>query len=370
MIPIDHIQVAGLVLTVMLTLMLVLALPQWSTGEKVFRRSHWLMSLGTMCICVQFLLQYIYHFRQMGITQGVMVNLLFFIPSAWLINMSILNLLRQGQTKLYEWLVGVVVYVIVFVLILGANMTDGQSLLTDTPELRAAELISAILYMLFQVFYTWIEGVELRRLRLAIANYYDQEKGDVIRWMHTSVVLLLVSGLFVPWAIFWPDRLLSIYSTLIFFTICYSVISLYSYGIDHSRQKIVQDAEKYAVESQGNEKPLNEEDRQRIETAVNKWIANGGHLQSDITIPIAAREIHIPRYLLTLWLKGTEWEMFSPWLAHLRIEEAKKVLKEHPDWSNDAIADHCGFGSRSYFQTVFRKNTGMTPAQYIEQSLR
>ena len=50
------------------------------------------------------------------------------------------------------------------------------------------------------------------------------------------------------------------------------------------------------------------------------------------------------------------------------IEEAKILLKAHPDWSNDSIADACGFGSRSYFQTVFKENTGMTPAQFVESS--
>ena len=30
-------------------------------------------------------------------------------------------------------------------------------------------------------------------------------------------------------------------------------------------------------------------------------------------------------------------------MTTLRIEEAKRVLLEHPDWTNEAVADHCGF---------------------------
>ncbi|MBO7083643.1 MAG: AraC family transcriptional regulator [Bacteroidales bacterium] len=40
----------------------------------------------------------------------------------------------------------------------------------------------------------------------------------------------------------------------------------------------------------------------------------------------------------------------------------------HPEWSNDTIAEHCGFGSRSYFQTVFRKQTGQTPSSFLENA--
>ena len=78
-------------------------------------------------------------------------------------------------------------------------------------------------------------------------------------------------------------------------------------------------------------------------------------------------DMHIPRYQLAAWLKTTEWELFNPWLTHLRIEEAKRVMKEHPDWSNDAIANQCGFSSRTYFQNVFHKQTGMTPSEFVER---
>ena len=52
----------------------------------------------------------------------------------------------------------------------------------------------------------------------------------------------------------------------------------------------------------------------------------------------------------------------------LLIEEAKRQMLNHPEWSNDVIAEQCGFGSRSYFQTVFKKQTGMTPSEFIKQN--
>ena len=81
------------------------------------------------------------------------------------------------------------------------------------------------------------------------------------------------------------------------------------------------------------------------------------------------KEVGVPRHQLTLWLRGTEWELFNPWLTHLRLEEAKKQLVEHPGWSNDIIAEHCGFNSRSYFQTVFKKTTGLSPTEYQQRNL-
>ncbi|MCR4810464.1 MAG: helix-turn-helix domain-containing protein [Prevotella sp.] len=53
-------------------------------------------------------------------------------------------------------------------------------------------------------------------------------------------------------------------------------------------------------------------------------------------------------------------------MTDLRVSEAKRILKEHPDWSNETVAIHCGFNDRSYFQTIFKKSTGMTPAEFIQ----
>lgn len=368
MIPIEHIQFGGIILTGALTALLACMLPQWQTNSKVYSCSRWLMTAGTAMLPIQFLLQYTLHFRQMGVTQAVLVNLLFFIPSAIFISLSILYLLRQGRMKRHEWLVGIVTYLLVLAILAWALLTDGQPLLSDTPELRRAEMASAVLYLIMQIYYGILDILELRRIKRALQGFYDQEKEDVIHWMCNSAIMLLFSGVLAPIAIFWSDMWLILYSTTLFFTIFYCAISFYSYGIDHARQQAISDAEENAEEAGLNDETssdvMDEADRLHVEQAVNRWIAYGGYLKSGITIQTVVNEMKIPRYQLTAWLKTTEWELFNPWLTHLRLEEAKRQIAQHPDWSNDTIADNCGFSSRSYFQTVFRKQTGMTPAQF------
>ena len=135
MIPIEHIQFAAITLTGALTLMLVFMLPLRETGGQVYNRSRWLMVAGTALLPVQFLLQYTLHFRQMGVEPAVLINLLFFIPSAWLISLAILNLLRQNVLQRTDWYVGLGSYVIVVALLFGANPTGGHAVLDVTPRL-------------------------------------------------------------------------------------------------------------------------------------------------------------------------------------------------------------------------------------------
>lgn len=369
MIPIDHMQFAGIVLTSVLTAMLAFLLPHWQTKNEVFSKSRRLMTAGTLLLLIQFIIQYTTHLRQIGVTQAVLVNLVFVIPYDYFMNLAVLNLLRQGIIKRHEWLVGLAIYMVVLALLVWAKLTDGQPLMSDSPELHIAEIISAIMFLIIQSYYGILIGWDIRRLKRALAGYYDNGKSEVVQWMSTSVTLLVLIALLAPVAIFWSNKWVAIYSTILFFIICYCVISFYSYGVDHTGQRVISDAEENAKEvgldSEKTENAMNESDRQHIEMVVNRWVANGGHLKSGITIQNVVDEIGIPRYMLTAWLKTTEWELFNPWLTHLRLKEAKRQIRMHPEWSNDTIAEKCGFSSRSYFQTVFRKNTGMTPAQYI-----
>lgn len=375
MIPIEHIQFAAITLTGFLTLMLVFMLPLRGEGGLVYNRSRWLMVAGTALLPVQFLLQYTLHFRQMGVEPAVMVNLLFFIPSAWLISLAILNLLRQNQLRLYDWYVGLGCYLVVVILLLGANPTGGHHVLAVTQRLYYAEVASAAVYTVMQFHYTARLWHEFRRVRKALDNYFDRERHGIIRWMRNSCMLLSLSAVFAPMVIFWSGPFLVVYTLIIFYCISYTVVSFYGYGLDrrhlyvlHQVEQSMQEDEEQKKEAENgreDSRELSATDMQRIGGAVDKWLAQGGHLHSGITIQTAASEMHLPKYQFSAWLKTTPQGLFNPWLTALRIEEAKRVMVEHPEWNNDTIAERCGFSTRNYFQVVFKKLTGQTPAQFL-----
>ena len=374
MIPIEHIQFAAITLTGFLTLMLVFMLPLRGEGGQVYNRSRWLMVAGTALLPVQFLLQYTLHFRQMGVEPAVLVNLLFFIPCAWLLGMAILNLLRQNSLRRQDWLVGLGCYVVVVVLLLGANPTAGHGVLAVTRRLYYAEVLSAIVYAAMQFHYTARLWQEFRRVRLAMDNYFDRERRGVIRWMRNSTMLLSLSAVFAPAVIFWSGPLLVVYTLIIFFCISYTVVSFYGYGLDRHRlndlqqvERSLQEDEQQAAADNDAGGELSEHDMKRIAAAVDRWLARGGHLHAGITIQTATDEMHLPRYLFSAWLKTTRQGLFNPWLTYHRIEEAKQQLTLHPEWNNDTIAEHCGFNTRTYFQTTFKRLTGVTPQEFLAQ---
>ncbi len=100
-----------------------------------------------------------------------------------------------------------------------------------------------------------------------------------------------------------------------------------------------------------------------------EWTAHGGHLRGGITQPMAAEEMGIPQYQLRAWLRGQE-STYNRWLSELRIEEAKRVLLAHSDWTIEAVAEHCGFAGRTILHRKFKEFTGLSPVEYQRKFMR
>lgn len=57
----------------------------------------------------------------------------------------------------------------------------------------------------------------------------------------------------------------------------------------------------------------------------------------------------------------------SDYITRLRLEYSVKLLKEHPEWSIDGIAEGCGYVRRATYYSHFNKFYGLTPAQYRKE---
>ena len=58
---------------------------------------------------------------------------------------------------------------------------------------------------------------------------------------------------------------------------------------------------------------------------------------------------------------------FNTFINNYRIEAAKKMLINNPGYSILSIAFHCGFNSKTTFNTAFLKNTALSPSAYREK---
>lgn len=55
------------------------------------------------------------------------------------------------------------------------------------------------------------------------------------------------------------------------------------------------------------------------------------------------------------------------YLLQVRIEEAKRLIVQNPDWNIGMIAQLVGYPDQHYFSRIFKSTTGFSPSEYKEQ---
>ncbi len=95
----------------------------------------------------------------------------------------------------------------------------------------------------------------------------------------------------------------------------------------------------------------------------------GQHLHDKITMEQLAEHVKLNEtYLSKLFRKETGLSI-SEYIRNKRVEEAMALLR-YSDKTSIEIATDLGFSSHSYFISVFKKVSGVTPKEYRNQNFR
>lgn len=87
------------------------------------------------------------------------------------------------------------------------------------------------------------------------------------------------------------------------------------------------------------------------------------HVEDKITVDQLAQQVgHAKNYLIKKFHKETG-KTIGAYITEAKMERAKLLLKE-PGKSVQDVAEQLGYATQSHFGEIFRKYTGMTPAQW------
>ncbi|MGI5895552.1 MAG: helix-turn-helix domain-containing protein [Oscillospiraceae bacterium] len=93
------------------------------------------------------------------------------------------------------------------------------------------------------------------------------------------------------------------------------------------------------------------------------------HLHESVSLEDLSRETGLsPAYLSVLFKKETGMPL-ADFIQLQRVEEAKNLLR-FSDYQISEISSFLAFSSQSYFTSVFKRHTGMTPKKYRELYFR
>lgn len=90
------------------------------------------------------------------------------------------------------------------------------------------------------------------------------------------------------------------------------------------------------------------------------------HIAEKITLDDLAKSNYISVSTLKRAFAQQTGCSIIAYLTDLRIEKAKELLQIQ-NYSISTVAEKTGFASVHYFSSVFKRHTGLTPRQYLEQ---
>lgn len=89
------------------------------------------------------------------------------------------------------------------------------------------------------------------------------------------------------------------------------------------------------------------------------------YLQPDFKLTDITIVLPINRSYLSRLINEAYGISFSRLVRQYRIEEAKRLMKEHPEITQKILAKQCGFTSQQALNRAFITETGKTPKEYI-----
>ena len=77
-----------------------------------------------------------------------------------------------------------------------------------------------------------------------------------------------------------------------------------------------------------------------------------------------SRTLCISKNELSLFFDQCLHSNFRIWLSEIRLNAAKKMMLEYPDYSNDIISAECGFSCRTHLYRIFKTKEDRSPTKW------
>lgn len=141
---------------------------------------------------------------------------------------------------------------------------------------------------------------------------------------------------------------------------------------EEMREKEEEMGEKKEIETEADDNSLPNKKKENyvelLRPRIAKWVESKAYMREQFTIEELAAKLYTNKTYLSSFIREEYSMNFSGWIAHLRIEEAKRMMRENPDQKLIDVAFNVGFSSLAYFSSVFSKIEGVSPSVWLKKA--
>lgn len=359
-------QFCCMTVTITLGLLLILSRMYVKWVNKRYEQSRLLLALSMVCLAIHYYFQMRYGLRASGDDVGLLANIIFYTPTAFLVACSIVNLecsRRSTRRCLFGGLTGCVIIYIAA----GIWYFHNESIHFG----RMLYLLYALYILCILLFaFTSMREILYRRRILETETAVDML--PYTRYTYTGGMLLFACAFLILFTVL-SSRLLMIFGILALLMLFIFVLSFVALGFNITPvEEVLGECESEQCDKDAltklPDKEVHEESMGMyvafIEEALQKWVNTGGFRDPSVTLASLSHHLHIQRNDLTYYFEHHLQRTFRVWLSEIRFKEVQRMMREYPDYNNDAISSECGFSSRAHLYRIFKQKTGMTPGEW------
>lgn len=312
---------------------------------------------------------------------GAVVNIMFYTPVVFAITLSIINMESTRSVMRRYCLRSAAAYALIVAIFIFGVSSNKSLHLGGLLYVMLAFFVGSMAYFIYASY----SEVLKRKKKLL-----EESAGDLlphVRYARSSLVLVCVSAAFLPIAILFNTLLLLIgplmLLVLIFFVHSFISLGYYITPVENmleeqdelEEQEKTADQTAYGAQLDCGDNGLEElsissqEQMEKIEAALGKWCDDRMYKDCNVTIYSLAANLGCKKNELTEYFNLSQHTNFRTWLSDIRFNEAVRMMKERPEFSNDAISTECGFSSHTQIYRIFKQKTGLSPSQWREQMI-
>ena len=293
--------------------------------NKRYERSRWMIVVALIGLAIQYAVQMVFGFRAMHDNLGAVINILIYTPCFSLISMGIYNIE------------------------------------TTSSNLRKMILMCSGIYA--AIIVVFCVGISLHH-----SLYIREGLYLMLSLCCVSVIILWLAVLAMPVAIF-STTLLYIVGPAVLLALLFFNLTFIALGSSYIPTEELLDKEENIQRCGGanGEKPLqqlSEERRNFIQNSLDQWCMDLGYKDCNVNMLTLSYTLCISKNELSLFFDQCLHSNFRIWLSEIRLNAAKKMMLEYPDYSNDIISAECGFSCRTHLYRIFKTKEGCSPTEW------
>lgn len=329
-----------------------------SSSKKGNRKSNLLLAYLSGCLSLHFLnmtlLKQSPHFPNFGPVFGLLYGPLLFHYTQSLVYKKI----RSYGDRWLHYLPAILF--LIFISLLSTRAISFNSLLIDWATLPIIAHLSCYLYYAFRLINRYHEA--LQNLRSSLEKLTLSWLQFIIYSMFCAPILVLAEYLLSS---YFPEPFRLISESLIYLFVLFLMSSFIYNGLKHP--ELFSGLEKEDLDK----KPIYGDDYLENVPDLLKQLEDfmkehKPFLEAGLSLEALAKKLNVsPRQLSSLINRELKQNFFE-YINQHRVEEAKRLL-DLPSHTRNRINEimyDAGFNSKSSFNNIFKKHTGLTPSQF------